>query len=56
LLVAVPLLYAVFQTGPGAIENQSGAWSVVAVYSILSSGWLLLLPANKSIKSFIIND
>jgi len=56
LLVAVPLLFALFQTSPGALENQSGAWTATAVYSILSSVWLLLLPTSKSINTLIIND
>ena len=56
LLVAVPLLFALFQTSTGALENQSGAWTVTAVYSILSSAWLLLLSTGKPIKSLIIND
>jgi alkylglycerol monooxygenase len=56
LLVAVPLLFALFQTSPGALENQSGAWTATAVYSILSSVWLLLLPTSKTINTLIIND
>jgi sterol desaturase/sphingolipid hydroxylase (fatty acid hydroxylase superfamily) len=56
LLVAVPLLFALFQTGPGAIANQAGAWTVTVVYLILSSVSLLFLPEKDIINSMIIKE
>jgi sterol desaturase/sphingolipid hydroxylase (fatty acid hydroxylase superfamily) len=44
LLVAVPVLYTVLQATADGMEQQTGGWIVVAVYSILSAAWLLAIP------------
>ncbi|MGI9247998.1 MAG: sterol desaturase family protein [Woeseiaceae bacterium] len=44
LLVAVPVLYIVLQATAEGMEQQTGAWMVVAFYSIVSAAWLLVIP------------
>ncbi len=56
LLVGVPLLFLLLPAGIAGFESSVPVWTFVAIYLVLSSLWLLRIPASEDIGLKYINQ